>query len=134
MVGKRGRVMMVASLFAIGGIATTLKWLSKGPLRPEATERTNPETPKMEKPKPCRATFEQVAKGMTRGEVATTLGGPPGVYAHGELGSDIVLAPRGLGWTSYDQWVADDGELLVWFGDDGRVSEVHIWGVWVRPR
>jgi hypothetical protein len=95
-----------------------------------------------EKPKPCRDTFERVAKGMTLEQATAVIGAQPGVYIRGKLGSDVVLAPRGLGWIDYVRWVADDAELLVLFVDsagapiapemvqkDDRIFEVHVWDV-----
>lgn len=99
-------------------------------------------TPTPEKPKPCNATFSRVTKGMSLSEVVATVGAPPGIHIHGELGSDVVCCSRGLGWSGYTRWVADDGELLVLFcskeerpiwpkevKSDDRAAEVHIWDV-----
>ena len=96
----------------------------------------------VEEPKHCRESFARVVKGMTLEQAAAVVGAPPGVYIHGELGRDVVLSPRGLGWTDYVQWVADDAELLVLFTDerghpilpktvrgDDRIVEVHLWDV-----
>ena len=99
------------------------------------------------KPKPCRETFADVVKGMTLEQATAVVGAGPGVYVHGELGSDVVLAPRGLGYSGYVRWVADDAELLVSFTDeaghpippeavrkDDRIFEVRVWDVWNLKR
>lgn len=67
---------------------------------------------------------------MTRDEVEAAVGGPPGYYARGSVvGRDDPGAPaRPLRWT------ADDGELQVGFGADGRATTVHVAPVVPRPR
>lgn len=79
------------------------------------------------RPRPCRATFEQVKVGMTQAEVEATVGAPRSEPPRMWLGepdrSDEAwaLCDRGAG-----QWKADDVLLLVLFGDDGRASEVYL--------
>jgi hypothetical protein len=62
---------------------------------------------------------------MTREQVVATVGAAPGDYTTGTVG----LAARGLGWTRFDRWIANDGELLVLFDDDGRAVRVALWDV-----
>jgi hypothetical protein len=82
-------------------------------------------------PRPCRATFEQVRDGMTREEVAATVGAPPGDYT----GHDVCLVDDGDGET----WTANDASLVVAYGPEGLAKEVRIgrpfdfgsrWHVW----
>jgi hypothetical protein len=63
-------------------------------------------------PRPCRATFAQIRKGMAYEEVCATVGAPPGTY------SDRVVPLLGLahaGWTYDRRWTAHDGGMLVTF-------------------
>jgi hypothetical protein len=80
------------------------------------------------KPRPCRATFEQVTQGMTRVQVESVIGAPPGVYPGSKEGSIFLPMATGLRYIRYDQWVAEEAQLFVKFGNDGLVEAmgVHI--------
>src|SRR5262245_66032393 len=105
MSGRCSRLRLVVAGLIVAAVASVM-WRPQPLPQPQATPPENPpgrspDTPP-EKPRPCRATFERVEKGMTRDQVAATVGGGPGTYARGEAGRDYVLAPRGLGWSNYD--------------------------------
>jgi hypothetical protein len=83
---------------------------------------------------PRRETFERVRQGMSRDEVIRTVGGPPGEYLPAELRDRVLLSARGLGYQRYDQWVTEEGELLVRFGRDGLAYDIRVWDVTIpRP-
>jgi hypothetical protein len=62
-------------------------------------------------PRPCRATFEQVQKGMSYAEVCATVGGPPGAYG-GLPGAYLSSGPP---THSAELWWAADSTLYVTF-------------------
>jgi hypothetical protein len=66
------------------------------------------------------ARFHQVEKGMSREEVIRVVGGPPGDYSNGRRVS--LLA----GNQPCENWLSEDGELLVDFDDAGTVTVVRI--------
>jgi hypothetical protein len=72
-------------------------------------------------PRPCRATFAQVREGMTYDEVCAAVGGPPGDYTGG------TRAGPDLGWSTFaiddrtSFWTCEDGELVAYFGENGRL-------------
>ena len=54
------------------------------------------------------------------------VGGPPGDYTDGRAITRFAMAD---GWApnpGATSWVATDGELMVWFGPDGAVTETEI--------
>src|SRR5262245_11212741 len=70
-------------------------------------------------PRPVRprlSTFQQVQPGMTRDEVHTTVGAPPGDYT--DTGFTHAVSKPGT-----EFWVANDGLLNVTYGEDGRVTK-----------
>ena len=73
-------------------------------------------------PRPCRATFEQVRKGMSFAEVCATVGGPPGVYG-GLSGAYAASGPPTL---SHEQWWAADSTLYVIF-DTETDEAIEVW-------
>src|SRR5262245_51498938 len=80
-------------------------------------------------PRPCRATFEMVKEGMTLEEVATTVGGPPGVYSN-RLNYPVMMG--GYGFCSYETWVARDCTLVVIVDDTGQFGEAgRVVAVWL---
>ena len=83
-------------------------------------------------PKPCRATFERVAVGMTREQIVATVGAPEGNYAD----EGIWYAPRSLLRGEVEgSWLCNDCELLVFYDHGGRATAVTIRGVkQLRPR
>lgn len=77
------------------------------------------------RPYPCRATFEQVRVGMTRDEVYSTVGGPPGVYGvpNTYRYKDVLCIHT---WQAPDQGLAEDSLLMVSFADGGRVETATV--------
>jgi hypothetical protein len=72
-------------------------------------------------PHPCRTTFEQVREGMTLDEVSATVGRPPGIYTT----RTQVYAVGGPN-DCRQHWAADDAEMIVHFGPDGRAFQVQV--------
>jgi hypothetical protein len=71
-------------------------------------------------PRPRRAAFDRVRVGMDYPEVCAAAGGPPGDYSDGScVHSGYRVEGDGVEW-----WLADDGELFVVFGPDGRAAAV----------
>jgi hypothetical protein len=71
--------------------------------------------------KMTRARFEQVKEGMTREEVIRTVGGPPNDYAIAER-----YVAGGIARLRYDEWLCDDGQLLVLFDDADTATDVIV--------
>jgi hypothetical protein len=79
-----------------------------------------------------RANYERIREGMTRQEVESLLGGPPGNY------SRIPDKEAGL-WTidpsrpdlnrqffiGREVWIGDELAVAVWFDDKGRVFRIE---------
>ena len=72
-------------------------------------------------PRLSRAAFERVHEGLTREEVSATLGVPPGVYTRRPV-RKMFAGVRDC----RERWATDDGEMIVFFGPDGRVFEVRV--------
>ena len=67
-------------------------------------------------PRPCLATFKQVRVVLSRAQVITTVGRPPGDYTTREwFNYDYA---NGLRYTNYEWWICDEGCLVVRFGDN----------------
>jgi hypothetical protein len=77
-------------------------------------------------PRVTRSRFEQVKKGMSREEVIRTVGGPPGNYSLRGTDSRGLPMPthRSIDPKHYENWLCDDGRVLVFFDDADRVDEV----------
>ena len=58
---------------------------------------------------------------MTRDEVVATVAAPPGVY------TNRPYRPAVHGLPGSEHWVAYDGELVVWFNDDGTAGKVEVY-------
>jgi hypothetical protein len=78
-------------------------------------------------PRPCLATFQQVREGMTRDEVITVVGGPPGIYTDKLIDGTIYFF-------DCEVWLADDGELWVIFGKSGWAETVSARPMQFRAR
>ncbi|OWK38366.1 hypothetical protein [Fimbriiglobus ruber] len=74
------------------------------------------------RPRPCRKTYEQVHVGMTREEVETTVGGPPGDYADGKIWLHWFSAK----FFGYKGWYGPDAELRVLFDAEGHAIDVVV--------
>ena len=74
-------------------------------------------------PRPCRATFEQVHKGMTLEEVCATVGGPPGTYTSRPV---LPLFMCGFSRHRVVRWHAPDATLTVFYEDDGLVFGAYV--------
>jgi hypothetical protein len=66
--------------------------------------------------------LEKVRTGMSRQQVIRTVGGPPGDYSNGR---ERALSGHGR----CEDWLCDDGELLVYFDD----ADVVIGAASTRP-
>src|SRR5262249_21648439 len=67
-----------------------------------------------------RARLEQVRNGMLRDEVILIVGGPPGDYARRRL----FVPLSGSEYPAHEEWLCDDGQLLVRFDDTDRAIDV----------
>jgi hypothetical protein len=83
------------------------------------------------RPRVTRARFDRVTEGMTRDEMIATVGVPPGDYTTEPFvyGPETSLATT---WRS-EQWLCDEAELRVRFGDDGRATWVRVRGQFLPP-
>jgi len=62
--------------------------------------------------------YDQIQIGMTREEVVSTLGRPPGDYSTG-----FVVPESGrTGYNAFD-WISDEGRIRVWFDKDDKVED-----------
>jgi hypothetical protein len=87
---------------------------------------SGPVTAQEPEPK-TRAALDKVRVGMTAAEVTKTVGGPPGDYT-----TRPIFGNRQPGDNGRDQWMCDDGWLLVTFRN-GRAVEVAVRDVAVGP-
>jgi hypothetical protein len=106
---RRRRLVLVLIALTVAGIVCGLLWAAE--------------------PRVSRARMERVTKGMTYAEVVATVGGPPGDYTGGVIGTDVIWMPRGLGWDADFRWVCPSGELLVDFDSAGRANWVIVMDV-----
>ena len=65
-----------------------------------------------------------ITRGMTRAEVESILGGPPGRYYRWRQASPILLPDPYLAGGE-DEWIADDYAVFVRFDASGRVVSVR---------
>jgi hypothetical protein len=73
------------------------------------------------RPRPHRINeggFDQITQGMTRQEVEEILGRPPGNYTDRREAS---FGGRRSAFTFPEDWLSDDGLILVTFDEEGRV-------------
>src|SRR5262245_35368939 len=75
------------------------------------------------RPRPCRATFDLVKKGMTIEEGVATIGAPPGDY---RTSRHVYLPPSMLSSGTGIQWITDDAELSILPDESGRVELIRI--------
>src|SRR5262245_60058983 len=75
------------------------------------------------RPRATRERFEQVKKGMSRDEVARTVGVPPGNYSNGGV-YPVLDHPVMIG--SHQSWLCDDGYLLVHFDEADTAIDVVV--------
>lgn len=73
-------------------------------------------------PRPCRAKFEQVERGMSFDQVVATVGGPPGTYTHRPYLKVVVTALS----HRIEVWSTDDARLVVYFDQSGRADMIHL--------
>jgi hypothetical protein len=73
-----------------------------------------------------RQQLERVVPGMTRAEVVTLLGGPPGDYRTDP--GRFSVAHHSLYALGFEEWVADEAKAAVWFDPDDRVARVRVCG------
>jgi hypothetical protein len=69
-----------------------------------------------------RDRFERVRKGMSRDQIESIVGHPPGDYTSGPC----LQMPRGLFYWNHVTWLCDEGELLVEFDDNATATSVVI--------
>lgn len=84
----------------------------------------------------ARATFEQIEEGMSRAEVATIIGFPPGIYCTGRTAIEIDTGTTGPCWCicddlrMFDSWTEgernEDGSPLIpshtWVTNTGAIK------------
>jgi hypothetical protein len=69
-----------------------------------------------------RARFERVKKGMSFEQVVQIVGRQPGDYTTGRY----AILPHGIRYWKYKSWLCDEGQLLVWFNEDGTAVDVVV--------
>src|SRR5437660_1160172 len=67
-----------------------------------------------------KETFDQIQKGMTRGQVESVLGCPSGNYSPRRLISKAAIDHEG---EHVQEWVAEDSWVMVRFDSNGAVIE-----------
>jgi hypothetical protein len=71
--------------------------------------------------------MESIEIGMSRSEIETRLGAPPGVYiSPSKIWYPIPLGGKFIG---YEAWVSDEGELHVLFDDDEKSVSADVMDV-----
>jgi hypothetical protein len=70
-----------------------------------------------------RAVLESIKKGMSRTEIESKLGGPPGDY---RTKKENIPLPLGSKFDMYEAWDFDEGLLFVRFNGDDRATSVHL--------
>jgi hypothetical protein len=70
------------------------------------------------------STFAWIKEDMTRAEVETILGGPPGDYRTRPVDTEGFHFPTATlaGLTQMQEWQGDEGDIVLRFDDDGRVQ------------
>jgi outer membrane protein assembly factor BamE (lipoprotein component of BamABCDE complex) len=90
------------------------------------------------RPRPHRINqegFDRITDGMTRQEVEEVLGRPPGDYTDRRDYPGEVHFPITLGWDdttsmySSDEWVSDQGRIVVYFDQAGMIREKQFYSV-----
>jgi hypothetical protein len=76
---------------------------------------------------PCRERFELVAYGMTRDEVITAIGGPPGDYRSDP--QRFSVSHHSLMFFGCEEWISNDGFLKVTYDSAGRVNRAEVLNV-----
>jgi hypothetical protein len=74
-----------------------------------------------------RAAYERIEEGTTQDEVEALLGGPPGDYRTRPAVNNLRLyAPSsGALVRRSELWNGDEGDIIVTYGDGGRVYSTH---------
>jgi hypothetical protein len=79
------------------------------------------------RPRVTRARFERVKVGMSLDEVVRTVGGLPGDYGNWYVYTDGVRPPPFVRRPSpYQEWLCDDGCLLVHFDNADMATDVDV--------
>jgi hypothetical protein len=108
----RGKLLLLAVLVAAAlGASAGLRWLR--PERP--VQRVNPYT------------ATKVRLGMTQKEVEAIFRAPPGDYSTAMRGHHAEGLPKRPPELRREDWTADEGGAVVYFGDDGRVADCILW-------
>jgi hypothetical protein len=71
-----------------------------------------------------RTRFESLAIGMSKIQVQSILGGPPGDYTSGKVFVFAYESTRLPPEIVYDEWYGDEGRICVWFDLHGKASHM----------
>jgi hypothetical protein len=92
--------------------------------------------PRPRQPPISREQFERIEQGMSREEVETILGAPPGYYHTRHYCPKISSS---VPYVDFDFWVGDEGMVRVRFDDTGRAHWMQFQEItlldepWERP-
>src|SRR5439155_19845853 len=70
-----------------------------------------------------RSEYESIELHMSRTEVESIMGGPPGYYIPAELVPCTILDSSRLPNGEVEQWTTCEGEILVGFDNEGKVLD-----------
>jgi hypothetical protein len=69
-----------------------------------------------------RGRMEQIRNGMGRSEVVQLIGRPPGDYTTREY----FPSPGGMRYFGSETWIFDEGEMIIWFDQNGSVTNLEV--------
>jgi hypothetical protein len=108
---RRTLLVVLTVLAVVVVIAVVVTWPPSQPVRsPLKPGGVTPED------------FQRIEKGMSRREVETILGGPPGNYATVGVKERLTGSKQAI---SKDRWIGNRAAIDVWFSGD-RVVLMHM--------
>jgi hypothetical protein len=107
---RKLRLVLVVAVTAIV-VAVCFRWLDRG----GSSHRVNVYT------------AEKVRLGMTQKEVEGIFAAPPGDYSSEPMVDRAPESTNRRPELRREDWTADEGGAVVYFGPDGRVADAIIW-------
>jgi hypothetical protein len=107
----RGKLIVLAVFVAALWLAGWVFWTR--PVGPG--QRINPHT------------VLRVRPGMTQEQIEAIFGAPPGDYSSEMRGHQAKGLPQRPPELRREDWTADEGGAVVYFGADGRVKDAVLW-------